>query len=633
MSAADRLRAEILRYFSVVSPREAAITRIEYEGTRLAIYTRNPELFVERDQIAKDLVNILKKRVVIRSDPMIRLPQEEAEKVLKSIFGDDATVFFDETLGEAIVEVKNPNVNKNGETIKNACKATGWHVKLVRKMLMPSKTIEKINQYIYKDSDKRLSILRTIGERVFGSQTFETSDITLTILGSGRQVGRSAILLQTNESKILLDCGVAVGSTNKLDMLPRFDAYPSIFDELDAVIATHAHLDHTGAIPYLFKYGYKGPVYCSEPTLPLMTMEQLDFINVAEKEGLFPLYNENDVKTAVQHTITLKYGSVTSITPDVRITMYNAGHILGSSVVHIHIGEGLYNIVYTSDFKFENTRTLDACAHKFLRAETLMMESTYGATPIPFTREESEALLADYIKQTIEAGGKVLIPVPAVGRAQEIMLVLNDLLNSKSIPEVPIYLDGLVIEATAIYTAFPEYLSKELQDMMESQGNVFMSDYFTPVKSHSQREEVLNTEGPAIVISTSGMLEGGPVLNYLKEFANDEKNMLIFVSYQVEGTLGRKLLKGIREVSFIDEKGKAEVLNVKLRIEKVDGFSGHSSRQQLLNYLKKFTPKPKNVILLHGEVKAIESLAESASKIITANIYTPKNLETISLFS
>jgi predicted metal-dependent RNase len=129
------------------------------------------------------------------------------------------------------------------------------------------------------------------------------------------------------------------------------------------------------------------------------------------------------------------------------------------------------------------------------------------------------------------------------------------------------------------------------------------------------------------------MLEGGPVLNYLKEFANDEKNMLIFVSYQVEGTLGRKLLKGIREVSFIDEKGKAEVLNVKLRIEKVDGFSGHSSRQQLLNYLKKFTPKPKNVILLHGEVKAIESLAESASKIITANIYTPKNLETISLFS
>jgi len=633
LSAADRLRAEILRYFSVVSPREAAITRIEYEGTRLAIYTRNPELFVERDQIAKDLVNILKKRVVIRSDPMIRLPQEEAEKVLKSIFGDDATVFFDETLGEAIVEVKNPNVNKNGETIKNACKATGWHVKLVRKMLMPSKTIEKINQYIYKDSDKRLSILRTIGERVFGSQTFETSDITLTILGSGRQVGRSAILLQTNESKILLDCGVAVGSTNKLDMLPRFDAYPSIFDELDAVIATHAHLDHTGAIPYLFKYGYKGPVYCSEPTLPLMTMEQLDFINVAEKEGLFPLYNENDVKTAVQHTITLKYGSVTSITPDVRITMYNAGHILGSSVVHIHIGEGLYNIVYTSDFKFENTRTLDACAHKFLRAETLMMESTYGATPIPFTREESEALLADYIKQTIEAGGKVLIPVPAVGRAQEIMLVLNDLLNSKSIPEVPIYLDGLVIEATAIYTAFPEYLSKELQDMMESQGNVFMSDYFTPVKSHSQREEVLNTEGPAIVISTSGMLEGGPVLNYLKEFANDEKNMLIFVSYQVEGTLGRKLLKGIREVSFIDEKGKAEVLNVKLRIEKVDGFSGHSSRQQLLNYLKKFTPKPKNVILLHGEVKAIESLAESASKIITANIYTPKNLETISLFS
>ncbi|MEM4675440.1 MAG: hypothetical protein QXM12_04050, partial [Nitrososphaerota archaeon] len=210
MSAADRLRAEILRYFSVVSPREAAITRIEYEGTRLAIYTKNPELFVERDQIAKDLVNILKKRVVIRSDPAIRLPQEEAESVLKSTFGEDVTVFFDETLGEAIVEVKDFNANKNGEVIKNVCKATGWHVKLVKKMLMPSKTIEKINQYLYKDSDKRLSILRAIGERVFGSKTFETSDVILSVLGSGRQVGRSAILLQTNESKILLDCGIAV---------------------------------------------------------------------------------------------------------------------------------------------------------------------------------------------------------------------------------------------------------------------------------------------------------------------------------------------------------------------------------------------------------------------------------------
>jgi len=631
VSAADRLRTEVLRYFSVVSPREAAITKIEYEGTRLAIYTKNLELFAERDQIAKDLVNILKKRVVIRSDPAIRLPQEEAEKIIKATFGDDSTFFFDETLGEVIVETKNFKLNKNEEIIRNVCKETGWHVRIAKKSLMPSKTLDKINQYIYKDSGRRLSILRTIGERVFGAKTFETSDVTLTVLGSGRQVGRSAILLQTNESKVLLDCGLAVGATSKLGMLPRFDAYPSLFDELDAVIATHAHLDHTGVIPYLFKYGYRGPVYCAEPTLPLMTMEQLDFVNVAEKEGSFPLYNENDIRTAVQHTITLKYGSVTSITPDIRITLYNAGHILGSSLVHIHIGEGLYNIVYTSDFKFEKTRTLDACAHKFLRAETLMMESTYGATPIPFTREESEALFANYVKQTVESGGKVLIPVPAVGRAQEIMLVLDDLLKSGSIPEVPVYLDGLVIEATAIYTAFPEYLSQELQDAIESQGNVFMSDYFTPVKSHSQRDEVLNSEGPAIVIATSGMLEGGPILNYLKEFAGDERNMLIFVSYQVEGTLGRKLLKGIREVSFMGDGGKAEVLNVKLRIEKVDGFSGHSSRQQLLSYLKKFTPKPKNIIFLHGEVEAIESLASSASKVVQANIYAPKNLETISL--
>lgn len=628
---ADWVRKEILRYFLTVSARDAAITKIEYEGTRLAIYTKNPQVFEDMDQIAKDLVSILKKRVIIRSDPSIRMPHEKLELEIKKILGEDCSLFFDEDLGEVIVEVKDINIADKEAVLKELSKKSGWHIRLSRKPMLPSKTMDKIKQYLYGDSEKRMEILRNIGEKVFGTKTFDTRDITVTILGSGRQVGRSAILLQTSESKILLDCGLAVGASSKIDMLPRFDLLPSLFEELDAVIVTHAHLDHAGAIPYLFKYGYRGPVYCLEPTLTLMTMEQLDFVSVAEKEGIFPIFNENDIRTAVQHTVTLKLGSVTSITPDIRITLHNSGHILGSAIVHIHVGEGVHNVVYTSDFKFEKTRTLDASAYKFPRAETLIMESTYGATPVPFTRDESESLFASYIKQTIEHGGKVLIPVPAVGRAQEIMLVLNDLLSSKKIPEVPVYLDGLVTEATAIYMAYLDYLSQELQEMIKTYGNVFMSEYFTSVKSQSQREEVLNSEGPMIVISTSGMLEGGPILTYLKEFANDERNMLIFVSYQVEGTLGKKLLKGLREISMVGENGKTEIINVKLRVEKVDGFSGHSSRQQLLNYLKKFTPKPSNLILVHGEPEAVDNLATSAKKILQANIYTPKNLETISL--
>jgi len=417
-------------------------------------------------------------------------------------------------------------------------------------------------------------------------------------------------------------------------MIPRFDIMEDLVNELDAVVITHAHLDHMGMVPYLFKYDYRGPVYCTEPTLPLMLMQQLDFINVAGKEGVFAPYTERDVRTAIQHTVTLSYGVVTNITPDIRITFYNAGHILGSAIIHIHIGEGFHNVIYTGDFKFENSRTLDAAVYKFPRAETLIMESTYGATPVQFTREESEQLLANYIKQTIERGGKVLIPVPAVGRAQEIMLVLNHLFSTGMIPEVPVFLDGLVIEATAIHTAFPSYLGRELGGRIEELGNVFMSEYFTAVRSQQQRDDILNMEGPMIIMATSGMLEGGPILTYLREFASDDRNMLIFVSYQVEGTLGRKLLKGVREFSMIDETGKTELINVKLEVVKVDGFSGHSSRQQLLSYLRAFKPKPRKLILVHGEPDAVTSLAKSASKVLpNTRIYTPQNLESITLES
>ncbi|MEM4766015.1 MAG: MBL fold metallo-hydrolase RNA specificity domain-containing protein, partial [Nitrososphaerota archaeon] len=269
---------------------------------------------------------------------------------------------------------------------------------------------------------------------------------------------------------------------------------------------------------------------------------------------------------------------------------------------------------------------------KFPRAETLIMESTYGATPTQFTREESEQLLASYVEKTINRGGKVLIPVPAVGRAQEIMLVLNHLFSTRAIPEVPVFLDGLLIEATAIHAAFPGYLRKELRDASDELSSVFLSEYFVPVRSQQQRDEILSSDEPMIIMATSGMLEGGPILSYMREFASDERNMLIFVSYQVEGTLGRKLLKGVREFPVVDESGRTELVIVKLEINKVDGFSGHSSRQQLLNYLKAFRPKPKKLVLVHGEPEAVMSLAKSSSRILEGTrIYTPYNLESIVL--
>jgi len=359
---------------------------IEFEGPRIAIYTRNPEVFANQDQVAKDLVNLIKKRVVIRSDESIRLSKKDVEEKIKKSISGVQELIFNDLLGEVVVEL-DPNAPQPDDTeIKLLSAETSWVIRVERQPPMQTKTIEHVKKVIYGDPQYRLQALRKIGEKVFRNQVFETTDAVITILGSGRQVGRSAILLQTSESKVLLDCGYSPSGSRNLEMFPRLDLIENLVEELDAVIVTHAHLDHMGMVPYLFKYDYRGPVYCTEPTLPLMLMQQLDFINVAGKEGVFPPYTESDVRLAVQHTIPMKYGVVTNITPDIRITFYNAGHILGSSIIHIHIGEGFHNVIYTGDFKFENSRTLDASAFKFPRAETLIMESTYGATPVPFTR-------------------------------------------------------------------------------------------------------------------------------------------------------------------------------------------------------------------------------------------------------
>jgi len=630
----DRLRQEIVRYFSVVNPLESGITKIDFEGPRIAIYTRNPQVFASRDQIAKDLVTLIKKRVIIRPDDSIRIEKEEFEAEARGKIRGLRSLIFNDLTGEVVLELDSNVPPPSDALLKELSASTGWVVSLNVQPPMRTKIIEQANNIIYGYPEDRLQALRRIGEKVFRNQVFETRDAVITILGSGMQVGRSALLLQTSESKVLLDCGFAPGGSGNLEMIPRFDLMENLAEELDAVVITHAHLDHMGMVPYLFKYDYRGPVYCTEPTLPLMLMQHLDFINVASKQGLFAPYSERDVRTAIQHTVPLSYGMVTNIAPDVRITFYNAGHILGSAIIHIHIGEGFHNIIYTSDFKYESSRTLDSAVTRFPRAESLIMESTYGATSTEFTREESEKLLASYIEETIKRGGKVLIPVPAVGRAQEIMLVLNHLFSTRMIPEVPVFLDGLVIEATAIHTAFPNYLGKELRSRAGELGSLFMSEYFNPVESPQQREELLSTEEPMIVMATSGMLEGGPILSYLREFASDERNMLIFVSYQVEGTLGRKLLKGIKEFPIMDESGRTEIISVKLEINKVDGFSGHSSRRQLLSYLRAFRPKPKKLILVHGEPEAVMSLAKSGARILpNTKIYTPQNLESIVLES
>jgi uncharacterized protein len=431
---------------------------------------------------------------------------------------------------------------------------------------------------------------------------------------------------------VLLDCGVNPGPQNSVQAFPRFDINQFGLDRLDAVVISHAHMDHCGMAPFLYKYGYDGPVYCSEPTASLMTLLQLDYLDVATREGTYPPYDQKDVKELVMHTIPLKYGVVTDVAPDMKLTLHNAGHILGSSIIHLHIGEGLHNVVYSGDFKFGRTMLLESASSVYPRVETLIIESTYGG-PEDFMpeREGVEERLTSIVNETAERGGKILIPLPAVGRAQEIMLVLDRYMKNKWMKELPVYIEGMISEATAIHTAYPEYLARDIRDQILHQDiNPFQSDYFTVVNHPSEREEIV-AGGPCVILATSGMLEGGPAIDYFKRLSSDEKNTLIFVSYQVEGTLGNRVKNGIKEISLLGSNGKIEAVRMNAQVEFVEGFSGHSDRNQILSFVQRMSPRPSRVIVGHGERKKCDNIAYSLGRMLKTRASAPDILETVRL--
>ncbi|UCH56840.1 MAG: beta-CASP ribonuclease aCPSF1, partial [Candidatus Bathyarchaeota archaeon] len=454
--------AEIRNTILKSVPPEIGITRIEFEGPRLAIYTQRPEILVEKSHIVAEIAGQIKKRIVIRSDPSVRTSEIEAERVVKEILEEAGLVqsYFDPTLGEVVLEVEKPGVaiGKGGSNLLEIVKKTRWSPNVVRSPPIPSLTIKQIRGYLYSKSKERERFLRETGESIFRPLYDRAGDVRVSFLGSSKQVGRSAILVRSRESSVLLDCGINPGTNRPVDAYPRLDIEEFDMSHLDAVIISHAHLDHCGFVPYLYKYGYDGPVYCSGPTASLMTLLQGDYLDVMSKEGRVPPYGAEDIREVIIHTIPLAWGEVTDISPDVRLTLHNAGHILGSSIVHLHIGKGLHNIVYTGDFKYGYTTLLAPAASQFPRVETLIMESTYGGPDnVSPPRMETDAEFCEFTNHILKQG-KVIIPVPAVGRAQEILMVINKYMEEGKLVEVPVYIEGMISEATGIHTAYPDYL-------------------------------------------------------------------------------------------------------------------------------------------------------------------------------
>jgi len=611
------------------------ISDISFEAANIVLYTKDKDFFFNNSGLIKKIVDTIKKRVELRPDPSITMDMEEAEKKIKSIIPEEAgigNIIFDPQRSGVVIEADKPGlaIGKQGSILRDIRSQTLWVPLIRRKPAIRSNLIENIRAVLYKHSDYRRKFLDKVGHRIYDGWIREKKNewIRLSYLGGGRQVGRSCLFLHTPESRILLDCGI--NPADDANPYPYLEAPEFNIQDLDAVILSHAHTDHCAFIPYLFKFGYRGPVYCTAPTRDISALLMLDFIKIQRAEGKDPIYDSEHIKEFVKHTITLDFEEVTDITPDMRITLYNAGHILGSAMVHLHVGNGLHNLLYTGDQKYGRTMLLDPAVTRFPRLETLMLESTYGGREhVMPERQESDEDLMRIVKETVERGGKILIPTLGVGRSQEVTLAIENMVRSGRLKSIPVYIDGMVWDVTAIHTAYPEYLNNSIRKLIfHKDQNPFLNEIFKRVGSQKERMQVIENTGSCVILATSGMLQGGPSVEYLRHLADNPKNSMCFVNYQGEGSLGRRIQKGEKEFTMKNGHGQ-EIIQIKLSVHTVEGFSGHSSRHQLMNFVNKCEPRPKKVIVNHGESSRCLDLASKLHKNFRIETTAPKNLETI----
>lgn len=610
------------------------VTDAIFEGANIVLYTDDKEFIRTGEDRIRATVNKIKKRIELRADEKILAPQEETEKTIRALVPEEAeieNIIFDVQRSSVIIEAKKPGlvIGKQGSLLNDVKSATMWSPAVQRSPAIPSKITEKIRSVLYANNAYRRKFLHEIGKKIYTDWNPEKMDmwVRLTYLGSGRQVGRSCLLLHTPKSKILLDCGINPGIAEGQERFPYLDvAEVGNLSSIDAIILSHAHTDHSGLIPYLYKMGYRGPVYMTAPTRDISALLSLDYIGVAYKQAAMPLYKPEDIKEMVRHSVCLDYGEVSDITPDIRITFFNAGHVLGSAVVHINIGNGLHNFVYSADTNYRKTRLLDPAVNYFPRVETVTLESTYGSRDdvLP-PRKDVENQFLEFANETIKRGGKILLPELGLGHAQETVLRVEEAIRTGLLPEIPVYIDGMVWDINAIHTAYPDFLSSTVRSQIFQDNNPFLSSIFKRVGSPTERKEVIEG-GPCIIIATSGMLVGGASVEYFRHLADNPKNLIVFGSYQAPTSLGRQVQEGLSPLKVNDE-----LVDVKLQVETMYGLSAHSGRNELLQYISRMNPRPKRVILNHGEASKCLDLASTLYRLNHVETVVPRNLETIRL--
>lgn len=407
-------------------------------------------------------------------------------------------------------------------------------------------------------------------------------EIRIGFYGGIGEVGRSCFILNKGKKNIMLDCGIKLGEQVEYPKIPK-----EKLKNLKEIFISHAHLDHSGYLPHLYSDGYKPKIITIKPTRDMMGVLLSDYRRIQEE----PPFSQKDIDEVLKNVNIVEYGKHKN---QFDYELFPSGHILGSAMIKINERRG---ILYTGDLCTRNTRVLEGCA-RGIKTETAIVETTYGGKEDTLPNiKEAAGKMVYLINETIKKGGFVLIPSFAVGRAQEILLLLDDYMQSGALVKVPIYVDGMINKVMRIYRHNAIYANEDIK------RKILMSDY-DPFKSQNfkkprtkERSDVM--EEPCIIVSTSGMLSGGPVLGYLEKLAGDPKNLLLFVGYQAEGTRGRKILDGEKEIEVGEEKIKIE-----MKIEKVR-ISGHADHNDLVQFIKNLKGL-KKIFLVHGESKDIE---------------------------
>jgi metallo-beta-lactamase family protein len=441
----------------------------------------------------------------------------------------------------------------------------------------------------------------------------------LTFLGATQTVTGSKFLIETKDRRILLDCGLFQGL--KELRLRNWEDPPVDPKTVDAIVLTHAHIDHTGYLPRFVAHGFKGPIYGTSATVDLARILLPDAGHLQEEEAAYrnkhgltkhkpalPLYTIKDAMAALELLQPVNYAEIVSLSNSLGFDLLHAGHILGSSFVRFHEGSGETEktVLFTGDIgRYDTAIIIDPAAVE--TADYLILESTYGnRLHTDKNGKSGKDQLRDVVVATARRGGTVVIPSFAIGRAQELLYMLRALELENEIPILPVYVDSpMAIDAVDIFRKHHEEHNLEMTQLEKDGGNPMYTQRVQFVRTVEESKAINEHRFPSIVISANGMATGGRILHHLIQRLPDERNSVVFVGFQAAGTRGRTLSEGARQVRIFGED-----YPVRAAVHVIDSFSAHGDYNEILRWLSGFKRAPRRTFLVHGEPKAIDAMRD-----------------------